>query len=298
MTSAAGAAPQPLAGPARSSEATPIRRRLPLWRRNPSLVLGSLLIALIVGASLIGPLLMPYDPDAQDLLHTLQGPTVNHLLGTDSLGRDILSRMLSAGRVDLQIGFFCVSFPFVIGSLLGCLAGYYGGLLDTIIMRVIDIVVAFPFFVLILAIVAMLGPGLVNLYIAVGLVSWISYARIVRGEMLVARQSEFVLAAKVIGYHDARIIARHLLPNVITPAIVFSMSDFVLDIALGASLSFFGLGVQPPTPEWGSMLSNGRTYLQHAPWMVTFPGLAIMVTVIAINLFGDGLRDAIDPRLK
>lgn len=274
---------------------TPMNRRLPLWRRNPSLVLGFLLIVLIVGAAVIGPILMPYDPNSQDLLHTLAQPNPAHLLGTDSLGRDIFSRMLSAGRVDLQIGFICVLFPFVIGCACGCLAGYYGGVFDTVIMRVIDVVVAFPFFVLILSIVAMLGPGLINLYIAVGLVSWITYARIVRGEMLVARQSEYVLAAKVVGYSDARIIARHLLPNIITPAIVFSMSDFVLDIVLGASLSFFGLGAQPPTPEWGAMISDGRVFMTTDWWIATFPGLAIVLVGAAFSLFGDGLADALRP---
>ncbi len=270
-------------------------RRLPLWRRNPSLVLGFLLILIIVGGAVVGPILMPYDPNSQDLLHTLAQPSPAHLLGTDSLGRDIFSRMLSAGRVDLQIGFICVLFPFVIGSACGCLAGYYGGVFDTVIMRVIDVVVAFPFFVLILSIVAMLGPGLINLYIAVSLVSWISYARIVRGEMLVARQSEYVLAAKVIGYSDVRIIARHLLPNIITSAIVFSMSDFVLDIVLGASLSFFGLGAQPPTPEWGAMISDGRVFMTTDWWIATFPGLAIVLVGAAFSLFGDGLADALRP---
>jgi len=294
MTSSSTPARDLVAGVQPPVAAVP-RRRLPLWRRNPSLVLGFLLIVLIVGAAVVGPILMPYDPDSQDLLHTLAQPSPAHLLGTDSLGRDILSRMLSAGRVDLQIGFICVLFPFVIGGALGCVAGYYGGVFDTIIMRVIDIVVAFPFFVLILSIVAMLGPGLINLYIAVGLVSWISYARIVRGEMLVARQSEYVLAAKVVGYSDARIIARHLLPNIITPAIVFSMSDFVLDIVLGASLSFFGLGAQPPTPEWGAMISDGRVFMTTDWWIATFPGLAIVLVGAAFSLCGDGLADALRP---
>ena len=185
-----------------------------------------------------------------------------------------------------------MAIPFVIGVIVGLIAGYYGGWLDALIGRVIDVVVAFPFLVLVIAIVAMLGPGLVNFYIAVSLVSWVAYARIVRGETLVAKRREYVLAARALGYRDVRIMFRHILPNAVAPAFVFAMSDFVLDILAGASLGFFGLGVPTPTPEWGVMIAEGRNFIITAPWVVVFPGLAIIVVGFFFSLIGDGLADA------
>jgi peptide/nickel transport system permease protein len=201
--------------------------------------------------------------------------------------------VIYASRIDLQIGFIGVTIPFVIGTIVGLFAGYYGGWLDAVLGRIIDIFTAFPFLVLVIAIVAMLGPGLRNLYIAIAVVSWVAYARIVRGETLSAKRREYVLAAHGLGYSKTRIMFRHVLPNVIAPAIVFSMSDFVLDIVAGASLGFFGLGVQPPQAEWGVMIADGRNFITTAPWLVFFPGLAIVVVGFFFSLLGDGLADYI-----
>ena len=201
--------------------------------------------------------------------------------------------MLFAARTDLQIGTIGVIIPLVMGAVVGLFAGYYAGWLDSILGRIVDVVTAFPFFVLVLAIVAMLGPGLTNFYIAISLVSWVAYARIVRGEALSARGRGYILAARSLGYGDIRIMFRHLLPNVIVPALVFGMSDFVLDILAGASLGFFGLGVQPPTPEWGVMIAEGRNFILTAPWVVIFPGLATIVTSFFVSLVGDSASDIV-----
>jgi peptide/nickel transport system permease protein len=201
--------------------------------------------------------------------------------------------VLHAARIDLQIGAIGVAVPLVIGSLVGLAAGYLGGWTDAVIGRVVDVVIAFPFLVLVIAIVAMLGPGLINLYIAVTLVSWVLYARILRGETLALKRREYVLAARGLGYSSTRIMFRHVLPNAIAPAIVFAMSDFALDVQLGATLSFFGLGVQPPTPEWGLMIAEGRNFILTDPWVVLFPGLAIIVLSFCVSLIGDGLADRV-----
>ena len=259
----------------------------PGWSRR----IGVAGVVLLVLVALFAPLIAPYGPNDQDLVTGLHGPTWSHLFGTNQLGEDIFSRVVYASRIDLQIGIVGVTVPFVIGTTIGLFAGYYGGWLDTIIGRVIDIFTAFPFLVLVIAIVAMLGPGLRNLYIAIAVVSWVAYARIVRGETLSAKRREYVVAAHGLGYSGLRIMFRHVLPNVIAPAIVFSMSDFVLDIVAGASLGFFGLGVQPPQAEWGVMIADGRNFITTAPWLVVFPGLAIVVVGFFFSLLGDGLAD-------
>ncbi len=249
---------------------------------------------LTVGAlAALAPLIAPYDPTALGLAQGLTPPSAAHWFGTDQLGRDILTRVLYAARVDLQIGTIGVIIPLIMGVVIGLFAGYYAGWPDAILGRVIDVVTAFPFLVLVLAIVAMLGPGLRNFYIAISLVSWVAYARIVRGEALGMRGRGYILAAKSLGYSDARIMFRHLLPNVIVPALVFGMSDFVLDILAGASLGFFGLGVQPPTPEWGVMIAEGRNFIITAPWVVIFPGVAIIVTSFFVSLIGDSVSDIV-----
>ena len=239
------------------------------------------------------PLFAPYEPTALGLAQGLTPPSAAHWFGTDQLGRDILTRVLYAARVDLQIGTIGVIIPLIMGVVIGLFAGYYAGWPDAILGRVIDVVTAFPFLVLVLAIVAMLGPGLRNFYIAISLVSWVAYARIVRGEALGMRGRGYILAARSLGYSDARIMFRHLLPNVIVPALVFGMSDFVLDILAGASLGFFGLGVQPPTPEWGVMIAEGRNFIITAPWVVIFPGVAIIVTSFFVSLIGDSVSDIV-----
>lgn len=249
--------------------------------------------AAFVVAALAAPLIVPYDPVALDFTAALKAPSLAHPFGTDHLGRDILSRVIYAARIDLQIGLIGVAIPLFFGTLIGLAAGYLGGWTDSIIGRVTDIVMAFPFLVLVIAIVAMLGPGLVNLYIAISVVSWVLYARIVRAEAMALRQREFVLAAQGLGYGHVRTMLRHVLPNAVAPALVFAMSDFVLDVQLGATLSFFGLGVQAPTPEWGLMIAETRNFMLTAPWTVVFPGLAIIAISFFVSLIGDGLADIV-----
>lgn len=257
--------------------------------RHRTLMLGFVLASLVVVVAVIGPRLAPYDPIEQNYSERLLPPSANHWLGTDKFGRDILSRILVGTRIDLQIGIICVVFPFIFGTMVGCISGYYGGVIDSLLMRIVDISVAFPFYVLVISILAILGPGVRNMYIALSLVGWIAYAKIIRGEILIAKNLEYSLAAKALGYSDLRIMLRHLLPNVINPAIIFAMSDVVMCILAGSSLGFLGLGVQPPTPEWGVMIADGREFVQSAPWISVFPGLAIAVVGIAFSLLGDGL---------
>jgi peptide/nickel transport system permease protein len=260
-------------------------------RIKPSFVVGCVALGLVLLVTLVGPMLVPYSPTQQNLRQALRPPSPEHLFGTDNYGRDIFSRAVYAAGTDLQIGFIGVFLPWVIGVMLGLVAGYAGGAVDTIIMRVLDTVVAFPFLVLVIGIIAILGPGLLNMYIALTLVGWTAYARIVRGEVLVLRQQDFITAVRNLGYSEWRIMLRHVLPNVVTPAIVFSMSDVVLTILAATSLSFLGLGVQPPTPEWGSMIAEGKSFMTTAWWLVAFPGLSIVVVGVALSLFGDGLAD-------
>ena len=241
------------------------------------------------------PLLTSYNPMTQDLSATLTGPSAHHLLGTDQLGRDTWSRLLYGGRVDLQVAFIAVLFPFVLGTILGSLAGYFGGWVDLVIMRVVDIVVAFPFYVLVIALVFVLGPGERSIYIAITVVGWVSYARIIRGEILVAKRQEYVLAAQSGGLSNLRIMGRHLLPNVITQAIIYAMSDIVQDILAIVTLSYLGLGIQPPTPDWGSMIANGQNFLTTHWQLTTLPGLAVVITGLALSLIGDGLADLLRP---
>lgn len=270
----------------RTGAATTVRapRRVEFW-------VGTVLLAIILVASVLAPWIAPFDPIEQDLKNFLQPPSAQHWMGTDNFGRDIFSRVLHAAKLDLQIGFFSVLFPMIIGVFLGALAGYWGGFADTLIMRTVDVFTAFPFLVLVIGIIAILGPGLLSMYIALTLAGWTAYARIVRGEILVARKSEYVLAAQALGYDRLRVLLRHILPNVITPAIIFSMADIVLVILSTTALSFLGLGVQPPTPEWGSMIAEGRAYILSAWWLVTMPGLAIVLVAFALSLFGDGVAD-------
>lgn len=264
-------------------------------RQSRSFCSGLVMLALLVLAMTVGPALMPQDPYALDLTAALQPPSLAHLFGTDDLGRDILARTLVAARIDLQIAIVCVALPFFAGSLIGAISGYVGGTLDALIMRLVDILWAFPFYVLVISIIGSLGPGLANMYLAFTLVVWISFARIVRGEVLVVRRAEYVMAARVLGYGNARIILRHVLPNAITPAIVFAMSDVVLTILAVTSLSFLGLGIQPPAAEWGLMIAEGRNFIFDAWWLATAPGLAIIYVGIAFMLVGDGLDDILRP---
>jgi peptide/nickel transport system permease protein len=268
------------------------RRR---WYRTPSFVAGILIIGTIIALCLLAPVLTSHSPTDQDLNHILQGPSSKHWLGTDQLGRDELARILYGGRVDLRVAFLAVLFPFVLGTTLGCIAGYYGRFMDTGIMRLVDIVVAFPFYVLVIALVFALGPGARSIYIAITLVGWVSYARIIRGEILVAKRQEYILAAQAAGFRDFRIIARHLLPNVITQAIVYAMSDIVLDILAIVTLGYLGLGIQPPTPDWGGMIADGQAFLTTKWELSTIPGIVVVITALGLSLIGDGLADLLRP---
>jgi peptide/nickel transport system permease protein len=254
-------------------------------------VIGGALCLFWLLVALAAPWLAPYDPLAQDLAATLQPPSVVHLLGTDNFGRDILSRIIWGTRLDLQMGVFGVLFPFIIGTFIGAMSGYFGGFVDMVLMRLLDITISFPFFVLIIAIVATLGPGLGSFYIALALVGWVSYARLVRARFLVLKHADFVMAARSLGFSHLRIVLHHILPNAIMPALVFSMSDAVIDILLGSSLSYLGLGIQPPTPEWGLMIAEGQNFIATAWWMTFFPGLAIVLLATGFSLLADGAAE-------
>jgi peptide/nickel transport system permease protein len=259
-------------------------------RRNVTLMAGLVLFGLIVLCALCAPLLTGQDPIKQDLNSAFLGPgSAGHLLGTDELGRDVLSRLLYGARVDLRIGVLAVISPFIIGSLVGLVAGWFGGWVDAIIGRIVDIVIAFPFLVLVIALVFAMGPGTTSIYTAITLVGWVAYCRIVRGQVLVAKEQEYAMAAKASGLPTWRILLRHLLPNVILQAIIFSMSDIVLTLLAIVTLGYLGLGVPPPTPDWGSMIQEGQQFILTKWYMSTIPGLAIVITGLALALIADGI---------
>ncbi len=266
------------------------------WYRHPTLIVGAVLLAAILIMCIGAPLFTSFDPDLQNLEQALSGMgQFGHLLGTDQEGRDTWARLLYGGRVDLRVAFLAVLFPFILGTILGSLAGYFGGWVDLMIMRIVDIVVAFPFFVLVIALVFVLGAGEKSIYIAITAVGWVSYARIIRGEILVAKRQEYVLAAQSGGLSSLRIMGRHLLPNVITQAIVYAMSDIVQNMLAIVTLSYLGLGIQPPTPDWGTMIADGQNFLTTQWQLTTIPGLAVVVTGLALSLIGDGLADLLRP---
>lgn len=260
------------------------RIRLPL-----SLVIGIAITAAWLTIAILGPFLSPYDPNAPDVARALLPPGAANWLGTDSFGRDVLTRLIYAAGTNLQMAFFGVAGPFIIGTTVGLLAGNYGGLLDSILMRILDVTISFPYFVLVIAIVAMLEPGLTSYYVSLTIVNWVSYARLVRSEVIVLREADFVLAARTMGLSEGRIMGRHLLPNVISPAVVFMFTDAVLTIVLGSSLGFLGLGVQPPAAEWGVMIAEGQLYLASAWWISVFPGISISLLALGFSLIADGL---------
>jgi peptide/nickel transport system permease protein len=261
-----------------------------------TLKIGTAIVAAIVLAGLLAPWIAPYDPFYQAYTSVLQPPSLGHPFGTDMLGRDVFSRVLFGIRIDMEIGFFTTYVPMTYGVVLGALAGYYGGWLDTVVMRVLDVAMAFPFLVLIIVILAMLGPGVHNIYIAVFLVAWTMYARLARAEMLVERNKDYILAARTLGYGSGRIIFRHAMPNIINSSIVFSMADFVLNILLVSGLSFVGLGIQPPAPEWGAMIAEGRDFILQAWWISTLPGVVVVITGAGLSLIGDGLAHRLGER--
>ena len=281
-----------LAAPPRASSR--LSRTWARMRHSASLLIGLAMFALLLVATIIGP--AGVDPNEVSLENAMLAPSWAHVFGTDNLGRDILVRVLDASRIDLQIAAVCVALPFLIGSIIGAVSAYVGGLFDVVIMRIVEIIWAFPFYVLVIAIVGSLGPSVGNMYLAFTLVVWISFARIVRGEGLLAREFEYVQAARVLGYSHTRIILRHLLPDIITPAIVYAMSDVVLTILGVTSLGFLGLGIQPPQAEWGVMIAEGRDFMFDAPWITVFPGLAIIYVGVTFALISDGVDDILRPK--
>jgi peptide/nickel transport system permease protein len=267
-------------------------------RRNRAAMAGLVVVTLLVFAAIFAPFLAPYNPYTVDLTQRLQPPGGAHVLGTDELGRDILSRLIYGARVALWVGIVTVALAGLIGISAGLVAGYSGGRWDAIIMRLVDVFLAFPVIILAIAIVAVRGPGLTNVLIALALVYWTSYARVARATVLVLREEEYTWAARTLGASSPRIMLRHLLPNALAPMVVLASLGMGNAILAEAALSFLGLGIQPPEASWGSMLNTGMQFLRDASYLSTFPGLAIFVTVLGFNLLGDGLRDALDPRMR
>ncbi len=261
-------------------------------------IAGLVLVGGLFAVSLAAPWLAPYDPNFIDLKAVLMPPSAAHLLGTDPLGRDVLSRIIYGSRVSLKVGFVAVGLATLVGLLVGSLAGFYGGWVDQVLMRLVDLMLCFPAFFLILAVIAVLEPSIGNIMAVIGLTSWMGVARLVRAEFLSLREREFVVAARALGASDARLILRHLLPNALAPVMVSATLGVAGAILTESALSFLGLGVQPPTPSWGNMLTAGKDNIEIAWWLSSFPGLAILVTVMSYNLLGEGIREAIDPRLK
>lgn len=272
--------------------------KIQLFTRNFALSAGAFITLLIIVTAIAAPLIAPYDPSAQDTARRLEGPSGEHWLGLDDLGRDVFSRILYGSRVSLRVGFSVVIICSTIGVALGAIAGYFGGKVDTLIMRVCDILLAFPGILLAIALVAVLGPSLNNVILALSTIGWVGYARLTRGQVLKVREMEYVTAAKALGARAHRVIFRHVLPNVLNPVIVMSTLGLAGAILSEAALSFLGLGVQPPTPSWGAMLTSGRRYLGMANHLAIYPGLAIMLAVMGLNFLGDGLIDALDPKYR
>ena len=267
-------------------------------RRNKWAMLGLSIIVLLIVCAVFAPLLSPYDPNEQNLPNQYAKPSREHLLGTDQYGRDVLSRLLYGARISLSVGFISISIALVSGGLIGAVAGYFGGWVDALLMRALEVLMAFPSILLTITFVTVLGPNLRNAMIAIGIVTIPGYARVVRGSVISVKEREFVEAARAQGLTHSTILAREIVPNILSPIIVLSTLDVAGAILDTAALGFLGLGAQPPTAEWGSMLSAAKQSLYNAPWLATYPGIAIMITVLAFNLLGDGLRDALDPRMK
>ncbi|VBB06910.1 Hypothetical protein LUCI_2150 [Lucifera butyrica] len=268
------------------------------FSKSGSAMIGLIMLVILVLCAVLAPVLAPYNPYNSDLPHALQAPGAAHIMGTDELGRDIFSRILYGARISLMVGVEAVALALLCGVVLGAVAGYYGGKIDTVIMGFMDIMMSFPDILLAIAFMTVLGRGVDKAVIAIGIVSIPQYARIVRGSVLSVKENVYIMAAKAIGNSDRRLIFKHILPNVLAPIIVRATIGVSMAILDAAALGFLGLGVQPPTAEWGTMLGSGRQTIFSAPHVVTFPGIAITLTVMAFNLLGDGLRDVLDPRLK
>lgn len=281
-----------------------IRKPRSLWKiawkrlvKNRLALVGLSIVLIIIFIAIFANYIAPYDPLKVDLSKYLLPPSRDHLLGTDEFGRDILSRIIFGARVSLQIGFFAQVISISLGTVLGLLAGFYGGWVDDLTMRIVEILFAFPFLLFVIAVVAVFGPGIQNLYLAVALIGWAGVSRIVRGQVLSLRERDFVVSARAVGAGTCRILFKHILPNALSPIIIEATLGMGGMIMLEAGLSFLGLGVQAPTPSWGSMVQAGLAYMRSAWWYPVFPGIGIMIVVFGFNLLGDGLRDALDPRL-
>jgi peptide/nickel transport system permease protein len=268
------------------------------FKKNRLAVGGLFMIIIIFLIAIFAAVLSPYDPDKTDVSLKLKPPSSHNYLGTDQLGRDVLSRMLYGSRISLTVGFIAVGISIFIGVLVGATAGYYAGWIDSFLMRFVDTMLCFPSFFLILTIVALLGPSIFNIMVVIGITSWMGTARFVRAEFLSLRERDFVQAAKSLGVKDNRIIFHHILPNALAPVFVTATLSVASAILIEASLSFLGFGVQPPAPSWGNILTEGRTYIFDSWWLTIFPGLAILIAVLSFNLVGEGLRDSLDPRLR
>jgi len=267
-----------------------------LLKEHPLLLVGGMVVATVAVLAVLAPFIAPYDPAAINVRHILLPPSLEHWCGTDTLGRDVFSRMLYGARVSLAVGFVAVGISLIIGIILGSIAGHYGGRVDSMLMRLTDMVLCFPTFFLILAVIAFLEPSIWNIMIVIGLTSWMGVTRLVRAEFLSLREREFVLAAKSLGINSFELITRYLLPNAIGPILVSAVLGVAGAVLVESGLSFLGLGVQPPDPSWGNMLTEGKDNIQIAWWLSLYPGLAILVTVLGYNLLGEGLRDMFDPK--
>ena len=263
--------------------------------RNRFIIAGLIIVGVMAILAISAPLIVPYDPAEIDTQSALLSPSVKHLFGTDHLGRDVFSRMVYGARISLSIGFVAVGISLFIGIIIGSIAGYYGKKTDTILMRLVDIMLCFPSFFLILAVIAMLEPGITNIMIIIGITSWMGVARLIRAEILSLKEREFILAARALGASDFRIIVKHLIPNAIAPVLVSAVLGVAAAVLIESSLSFLGLGVQPPTPSWGNILMEGKASLGVCWWLMLFPGVAIFLTVLGYNLLGEGLREHFNP---
>ncbi|MBC7333279.1 MAG: ABC transporter permease [Actinobacteria bacterium] len=267
-------------------------------RRNKLAMVGLSIVVLVILVAVFAPYIAPYDPTARVKEESSLAPSIKHLFGTDLLGRDIFSRVVYGSRISIEVGIVAVGISIIIGLFLGAISGYFGNVSDAIIMRFADIFFAFPYILGAIAIMTVLGPGVINIFIAIGVLGWASFARIFRGSILSIKNKEYIEAARALGASNFRIIVKHIFPNAFAPIIVYGTMNVGTAIIVEAALSFLGLGVQPPTPAWGKMLAESLDYIDIAPWMMFFPGLAIVVTVLGFVLLGDGLRDAFDPRLR
>jgi peptide/nickel transport system permease protein len=270
----------------------------PRLKRNRLALSGGLVVLILFAVSILAPLIAPYEPNAINAWSVLSPPSWQHWCGTDELGRDVLSRLIHGARISLKVGFVAVGIAVSIGTIVGLVSGYYSGLVDATLMRFVDIMLCFPTFFLILAVITVREPSIWNIMIVIGLTGWMGVSRLVRAETLSIREMDFITAARCIGCSDARIIFRHILPNVMSPVLVSASLGVAGAILTESALSFLGIGVLPPTPSWGNILTSGKDFIEFAWWLSLFPGISILITVLAYNLLGEGIRDALDPRVK